>query len=88
MIIKEIGKVYSKDEPTVSLELNLEDLYWLQGFISYKNGFYKDLQDGIDAETHLRSNNDQQFDIDKVVRFLGIAKPYIINPSASGEVSK
>lgn len=32
----------------------------------------------IDAETHLRSHNDSVFDIDKVVRFLEIAKPYII----------
>ena len=49
MVILEIGRVYPKDEPTVSLELNLEDLYWLQGFISYRNGFWRDLQDGIDA---------------------------------------
>lgn len=39
----------------------------------------------IDSETHLRSNNGQQFDIDKVVHFLEIAKPYIVNPSASGK---
>lgn len=32
----------------------------------------------IDAETHLRSNNDQQFDIDKVIRFVEIAKPYVL----------
>jgi len=49
MRLLEIGKVYPKDELTVSLDLNLEDLYWLQGFISYKNGFWRDLQDGIDA---------------------------------------
>ena len=30
----------------------------------------------IDAETHLRSNNDRQFDIGKVLRFLEVAKPY------------
>ncbi len=32
----------------------------------------------IDAETHLRSNNDKVFDIDKVIRFLEIAKPFVI----------
>jgi hypothetical protein len=32
----------------------------------------------IDAETHLRSNGDQQFDLDKVVAFLEATKPYII----------
>lgn len=32
----------------------------------------------IDAETHLRSDNDRVFDIDKVLRFLEIAKPYVI----------
>lgn len=78
MIIKEIGQVYSKSEPTVSLELNLDDLYWLQGFISYKNGFWRDLQDGIDA-------------IEERNRILSIQKSYGLsivimesNPSASG----
>ena len=33
----------------------------------------------IDAETHLRSNGDQIFDLDKVVKFLEIAKSRIIN---------
>jgi hypothetical protein len=32
----------------------------------------------IDAETHLRSKNDIQFDLDKVMKFLEIAKPYAI----------
>lgn len=32
----------------------------------------------VDAETHLRSNNDKQFDLDKVVKFLEIAKPYVL----------
>jgi len=32
----------------------------------------------IDAETHLRSHNDKVFDIDKVIRFLEIAKPFVI----------
>ncbi|KKL70525.1 hypothetical protein LCGC14_2104030 [marine sediment metagenome] len=32
----------------------------------------------IDAETHLRSPDNQQFDLDKVVQFLEIAKPYVI----------
>lgn len=31
----------------------------------------------IDAETHLRSSNDEVFDVDKVIRFLEIAKPYV-----------
>ncbi|MFA5300820.1 MAG: hypothetical protein WC389_21730 [Lutibacter sp.] len=33
----------------------------------------------IDAETSLRSNDNMQFDIDKVVRFLIVAKPYVIS---------
>jgi hypothetical protein len=33
----------------------------------------------IDAETHLRSKNDKQFDLDKVVKFLEIAQPYMIS---------
>jgi phosphoribosylanthranilate isomerase len=32
----------------------------------------------IDAETHLRSHNDTVFDIDKVIRFCEIAKPYVM----------
>lgn len=32
----------------------------------------------IDAETHLRSNNDRVFDLKKVERFLEIAKPWVI----------
>lgn len=32
----------------------------------------------IDAETHLRSDDDQQFDLDKVARFLEIAEPWVI----------
>jgi len=36
----------------------------------------------IDAETHLRSNNDYHFDIDKVVRFVEIAKPYTLKSKA------
>jgi hypothetical protein len=31
----------------------------------------------IDAETHLRSNDDQQFDISKIIKFIEIAKPYV-----------
>ncbi len=49
MIILEIGKVYHKDEPTISLELNLEDLEWVQSLVPYKDGFRKDLQEGIDV---------------------------------------
>ncbi|MHA2280226.1 MAG: hypothetical protein ACXAC5_05120 [Promethearchaeota archaeon] len=33
----------------------------------------------IDAETHLRSSNDRQFDLAKVVRFLEIAQPFVID---------
>lgn len=33
----------------------------------------------IDAETHLRSDNDAQFDLDKVVAFLEAAKPWVID---------
>lgn len=32
----------------------------------------------IDAETHLRSNGDQQFDLDKVRKFLKESQPYVI----------
>jgi len=32
----------------------------------------------IDAETHLRSNNDAQFDVEKVKKFLENVKPYVI----------
>ncbi len=31
----------------------------------------------IDCETHVRSNNDKQFDLDKVRQFLEIAKPFV-----------
>lgn len=31
----------------------------------------------IDAETHLRSDDDRQFDLTKVVRFLETARPYV-----------
>jgi len=33
----------------------------------------------IDAETHLRSDNDKVFDLGKVCRFLEIAQPYVMN---------
>ena len=49
MKILEIGKVYKPNELTVSLELNLEDLYWLQSLVPWIDSFRKDLQDGIDA---------------------------------------
>jgi hypothetical protein len=49
MRILEIGKIYHKDEPTISLELNLEDLEWVQSLVPYGDGFRKDLQEGIDA---------------------------------------
>lgn len=32
----------------------------------------------IDAETHLRSDDDKQFDLDKVRAFLEIARPYVV----------
>ncbi len=47
-IIK-VGKVYHKDEFTATIELNLDDLYWVQSLVSPGDGFRKDLQDGIDA---------------------------------------
>lgn len=47
--ILEIGKVYNPRELTVSLEFNLEDLYWLQSLVPWRDGFRKDLQCGIDA---------------------------------------
>lgn len=31
----------------------------------------------VDAETHLRSNDDKQFDISKVIRFLDVAEPFV-----------
>ena len=45
----EIGKVYHREEPVVLLELNLEDLYFVQALVPNVDGFRKDLQDGIDA---------------------------------------
>ena len=49
MRILKIGKVYKSGELTVSLELNLEDLYQLQSLVPWSDGFRKDLQDGIDV---------------------------------------
>ena len=49
MIVLEIGKIYHKNEPTISLELNLEDLEWVQSLVPYGDSFRKDLQEGIDA---------------------------------------
>lgn len=37
----------------------------------------------IDAETHLRSNNDTLFDISKVAQFLKIAKPFILDTKSN-----
>ena len=47
--IIEIGKVYPKNELTASLELSLDDLYWVQSLVPYADTFRRDLQDGIDA---------------------------------------
>ena len=47
-IIK-VGKVYHKNEFTATIELNLDDLSWVQSLVPYGDGFRKDLQDGIDA---------------------------------------
>ena len=44
----EIGKLY-RDEPIAKLDLNLEDLYWVQSLTPGGDGFRKDLQEGIDA---------------------------------------
>ncbi|GAG62425.1 unnamed protein product [marine sediment metagenome] len=49
MRILEIGKIYQNSEPTISLELNLEDLYWMQSLVPHRDTFRKDLQEGIDA---------------------------------------
>jgi len=47
--ILEVGKVYKPRELVVSVEFNLEDLYWLQSLIPWGDGFRNDLQNGIDA---------------------------------------
>lgn len=39
-----------------------------------------DLPFWIDAETHLRSDDGKRFDLDKVVRFLEAARPYVREP--------
>lgn len=41
----------------------------------------------IDAETHLRSENNQLFNINKVITFLELSKPFVIDSNASREVS-
>ena len=48
-VLLEIGKCYKKDELTASLELNLEDLYFVQDLVPFADGFRKELQEGIDA---------------------------------------
>ena len=53
-----------------------EQLELIQSRIRNKDGSLYPIW--IDAETHLRSNNDHQFDIDRVIQFIEIAKPYII----------
>ncbi len=45
--------------------------------ITNPNGSYYHIW--IDAETHLRSRNNQQFDLDKVARFLEIAEPFVVS---------
>jgi len=44
----EIGKIY-RNEPMAKLDLNLEDLYWVQSLVPDGDGFRKELQVGIDA---------------------------------------
>ena len=44
----EIGKIY-RDEPIAKLDLNLEDLYWIQSLVPDGDGFRRELQVGIDA---------------------------------------
>ena len=44
----EIGKIY-RNEPIAKLDLNLEDLYWVQSLVPFADGFRKELQVGIDA---------------------------------------
>jgi len=59
--ILEIGKVYNPRELTVSLEFNLEDLYWLQSLVPWEDGFRKDLQGCIDAiEKRMRVLSEQE----------------------------
>ncbi len=56
MKVLEIGRVYRKDEPTVTLEFNLEDLYWLQSLIPHRDGCWEELQKGIDFLEHLKGD--------------------------------
>ena len=58
-----IGKCYTAKTPTVGLEFDLDDSYWLQSYISYQNGFHKDLQDGIDyleKQEEIRKNTEDE----------------------------
>ncbi len=50
-----VGKAYNtfpngfnRDKYLVSIDFNLEDLYWLQSLVPFKDTFRKDIQDGID----------------------------------------
>ena len=47
-----IGKDYRNERFLVSLDLNLEDLYWLQSLVPYGDTFRNDLQEGIDWIEH------------------------------------
>jgi len=64
---KEIGKVYKHNEPTVSLELNLEDLYWVQSLVPYGDGFRKELQEGIDYIEHRNAIVEEGYGLEIVV---------------------
>jgi hypothetical protein len=39
----------------------------------------------VDSETKLRSNNDRQFDLEKVRAFLELAKPWVINQESQND---
>ena len=47
MNIGHVGQKHKKDTPTVTMEFDLEDLYWLQAHVG-RDGFgTRDCQDGI-----------------------------------------
>ena len=62
-----IGKIYKKDEPIATLDLNLEDLYWVQSLVPFADGFRKELQEGIDAIEKFNSNMAEGYGLSIVV---------------------
>ena len=42
------GLQHKDKEPVVLFEYNLQDLYDLQAFFDYRDGFYKDIQSAVD----------------------------------------